>query len=157
MSTTVLYSITDTTYPTNTPEPTATLTITTTPTFRPTRTSNLQHEWVTDFAQPILDGITLRIPDFQDDFDNKSGGWQQPENNPCGQRVEIQDGELVLSDCRAHPANIDYADYVAEFDVRFLPDTNKHSTWQFIFRLYDAPFLPILLLIIMVQYLLLIY
>jgi hypothetical protein len=34
---------------------------------------------VTDFAQPILDAIANQTPDFQDDFDDKSGGWRQPK------------------------------------------------------------------------------
>lgn len=119
---------------TNTPVPSIT------PSPRPTSTSTPQPYWVTDFAQPILDTIALRAPDFQDNFDDRSGGWRQPEKNPCSQRIEIRDGELVLTDCRAHPANTDYADFVAEFDARFLPNTNKRSRWQFIFRLYDSPF-----------------
>jgi len=106
----------------------------------PTSTSTPQPEWVTDFAQPILDAIALRAPDFQDDFDDKSGGWRQPEKNPCGQRIEIRDGELVLTDCRAHPANIDYADFVAEFDARFLPDTSRRSEWEIFFRLHDTSY-----------------
>jgi hypothetical protein len=47
---------------------------------------------------------------------------------------------LVLTDCRAHPANINYADFVAEFDARFLPDTSRRSEWLFFFRLYDTPY-----------------
>jgi hypothetical protein len=136
--------------PTATPSPTSTITLTPTisstpspsitPSPHPTRTSTPQPKWVIDFAQPILDAISLRKPDFQDHFDDKSGSWRQPDKNPCGQRIEIRDGELVLTDCRAHPTNINYADFVAEFDARFLPDTNKHSEWLFFFRLYDTPY-----------------
>jgi hypothetical protein len=134
---TVKPSITDTQNPTDTPVPTATSTTSKTPTPRPTRTSTPQPEWVTDFAQPILDVIALRPPDFQDNFDDKSGGWQA---HSCGQRIKIQDGELVLTDCQAYRPNMNYADFVVEFDARFLPDTNKRSSSQFIFRLYDTPF-----------------
>ena len=108
-----------------------------TPSPRPTLTSTPQPKWVTDFAQPILDVIALRTPDFQDDFDDKSGRWQ---TDRCGQRIEFIDGELVLTDCRAYRANMNYADFVAEFDARFLPDTNKRSSWQFIFRRFDTAF-----------------
>lgn len=135
------------TYSPTTPAPSATPTVNSTSTLpvtpspRPTRTSTPLPDWVIDFAQPILDVIALRAPDFQDDFDDKSGGWRQPEDNPCGQRIEIRDGELILTDCRAQPANRDYADFVAEFDARFLPDTNRrpNSNWQFLFRLFDTP------------------
>lgn len=128
--------------PSSTPAVNSTSTPSVTPAPRPTRTATPLPRWVTDFAQPILESIALRAPDFQDDFDDRSGGWRQPEHNPCGQRIEIRDGELVLTDCRAHPANRDYADFVAEFDARFLPDTNKrsNSNWLFLFRLYDAPY-----------------
>lgn len=122
--------------PSFTPAVNSTSTLSVTPSPRPTKTSTPQPQWVIDFAQPILDGIALRTPDFQDDFDDRSGGWRQPETNPCSQRIEIRDGELVLTDCRAHPANIDYADFVAEFDARFLPDTtrNSRSSWEIAFR-----------------------
>ena len=122
---------------TETLAPSYTPTLTVTPSPRPTKTSTPQPQWVTDFAQPILDVIALRTPDFQDDFDDKSGGWQADR---CGQRMKYVDGELVLTDCSVHRAHMDYADFVAELDARFLPDTNHRSRWQFIFRLYDAPY-----------------
>jgi hypothetical protein len=128
---------------TKTPTPSFTPTISSTPSPsitpspRPTLTSTPQPKWVADFAQPILDVIALRTPDFQDDFDDKSGRWQ---TDRCGQRMEFIDGELVLTDCRAYRANMNYADFVAEFDARFLPDSNKRSSWQFIFRRFDAAF-----------------
>jgi hypothetical protein len=95
---------------------------------------------VTEFSQPILDLIASRAPDIQDDFNDKSGGWRQPERIRCGQRVKITDGELVLTDCSAYRTKMNYADFVAEFDARFLPGTKRGSAWQFFFRLYDTPY-----------------
>jgi hypothetical protein len=62
--------------PSLTPTLSSTLTPSLTPSPRPTRTATPAPAWVTDFAQPILDAIALRPPNFQDDFDDQSGGWQ---------------------------------------------------------------------------------
>jgi hypothetical protein len=121
--------------PTTTPTlpPTLTPTITLTSTLRPTATATPVPAWVTDFAQPILDAIALRTPDFQDDFDDKSGGWQVPTG--IGPRIKILDGELVVMDCHAYRAHMDYADFVVEFDARFLPDTSTNQAhWGIFFR-----------------------
>jgi hypothetical protein len=126
-------TIRNTTSPSITPTPTAQPTGTSMP--QPTKTSTPQPKWVTDFAQPIFDVIALRTPNYQDDFDDKSGGWQ---TDRCGQRMKYVDSELVLTDCRAYRGNMNYADFVIELDARFLPDTNVRSTWQFLFRRYDT-------------------
>jgi hypothetical protein len=88
---------------------------------------------VTDFAQPILDAIASCPPSFQDDFGLGSAGWS-------GRRISYLDGELVLTDGNANRAQMDYADFVVEFDARFLPDTNKNyrSNWAISFRNYDV-------------------
>jgi len=116
------------------PAPTTTPVSTSTTTPAPSITSP-QPKWVSDFAQPILDVIALRTPNYEDDFDDKSGGWQ---TDRCGQRMKYLEGELVLTDCRAYRGNMNYADFVIELDARFLPDTNKRSTWQLLFRRYDT-------------------
>jgi len=115
--------------PTVTPTPALILTVASTPTppatatARPTRTASPQPEWVTSFAQPILDAIASRPPDFQDDFDDESGLWQVPHGHGCGALQISQDGELVLQNCSVYREKIDYPDMVAELDARFLPDT----------------------------------
>ncbi len=93
--------------------------------------------WVTEFAQPILDAIADRPPSFQDDFGSGSAGWIADR---CGQRIAYVDGELVLTDCIVNHANIDYADFVVEFDAHFLPETviNNASNWSVVFRQYDT-------------------
>jgi hypothetical protein len=104
-----------------TPTLTSTSTSTSTPTLYPTYTplpTATQLTWVTEFAQPILDAIASRSPSFQDDFHNKSGGWQAEDW--CGQRMEYVQEELVITDCRTERA-ITSPDFVIEIDWRFLP------------------------------------
>lgn len=133
--------------PTITPVPfessTSTITISPTPfqtatprstyTPRPTATNTPQPAWVTEFAQPILDVTDSRSPNFQDDFHDKSGGWQAP--SWCGNRMEYVQEEMVLTDCRlANSQHINYSDFVAEFDGRFLAGAASNSNWGFHFR-----------------------
>ncbi|MGC1376255.1 MAG: hypothetical protein WA821_08535 [Anaerolineales bacterium] len=118
--------------PTLTPGPSAT------PSPRPTNTSTPQPQWVTDFAQPILNAIASRTPNFQDDFHDKSGGWQREDW--CGiTRMKYQDGQLVLTSCGAQRKNIDYPDFVAELDGRFLPGTKGNAEWAIFFRDNGGP------------------
>jgi len=79
--------------PTATPklQPTLTLTITPTSTPRPTATAIPIPAWVTDFAQPILDAIADRPPDFQDDFSQASTNWDLKDKD------EISNGALVFT------------------------------------------------------------
>jgi hypothetical protein len=93
---------------------------------------------VTDFAQPILEAIALRAPNFQDDFDDKSGGWQ-PESWCAPGRMKYQAGELVLTSCGARRAKLAYTDFVAELDGRFLPDTHGDAYWGLFFRDIGGP------------------
>jgi hypothetical protein len=119
--------------PTGTPIPTASSTLASTPTPshtstpRPTATKTPQPAWVTDFSQPILDAIANRSPSFQDDFHNKSGGWQAWDF--CGKRMEYVDAELVITSCAVERADINYRDFVMELDGRFLPGTTTDVFW----------------------------
>ena len=107
--------------------------------------ATLPPAWVTEFAQPILDAIASRPPDFQDDFYDKSGGWHL--ECCCGAwRMKYVDGELVLTVgitpgttegdnwCGVYRHNIDYTNFVAELDGRFLPGGVEDSRWQIAFR-----------------------
>lgn len=111
------------------PKVTSTSTPHTTSTPRPTITSTPQPEWVASFAQPILNAITNRTPNFQDDFHNSLGGWQLA--NYCGRwRLEYLNGELILNNCIVSKSNIDYRSYVVEIDGRFTPGTPETgSEW----------------------------
>lgn len=124
---------------TETPVPSLTLTVrhtpapSVTPSPRPTKTETPQPKWVAEFSQPILDAIASRLPNVQDDFDDKSGGWQR--EGWCGAwRMKYQEGELILTSCGAHRANNDYSDFVAKLDGRFLPDTKGDAWWSLFFR-----------------------
>jgi tetratricopeptide (TPR) repeat protein len=124
--------------PTVTPKPDLVLAVASTPTSSPTPTARPtvaatpQPDWVTGFAQPILDAIASRPPDFQDDFDDKSGLWQVWRG--CG-AMEFLEGELVLRNCSVYRDHMDYPDIVAELDCRFLPETTADvAYWGLIFR-----------------------
>jgi hypothetical protein len=110
---------------TPTPLLTRALPPTTTPTEVPTRTATPQPEWVTGFTRPILDAISVRPPDFQDDFSTRNGGWAK-DWCPHGS-LEIRDGELVATSCRFYRPNIDWPDFAMEFDLRFLERTTPGS------------------------------
>ena len=115
--------------PSNTPNerPTVTPAPTITPTPLP--------EWVTNFAQPILNAIANSPPNFQDDFHDKSEGWQSEKWLGCN--LTFTGGELVVSSeysCLARRVNIDYPDFVLEVDGRFLPGTVSDSYWFVAFR-----------------------
>lgn len=129
--------------PSSTITPSATFAPTNTPTEHPTSapiptaTSTPQPEWVTTFAQPILEAIANRPPDFQDDFHDQSGGWQA--DDWCGNRIEIKDGELIITNCRARRADIDYSDFVLEVDGRILPGAGNDTYWLLAFRELNGP------------------
>jgi hypothetical protein len=48
--------------------------------------------------------------------------------------MEYVQGELVVSDCRVGRPNINYTDFVVEFDGRFLPEASAGGTWLLHFR-----------------------
>jgi hypothetical protein len=123
-----------------TPTPTATQTPTITSTPPPTLTRTPRPiamvtpvpAWVTDFAQPILDAIASRAPNVQEDFNTGSGGWQADAS--CGGRMKYVDGEMLLTGCPARRPNIDYPDFVVEFDARFYPGVTNNPDWSLYFR-----------------------
>jgi hypothetical protein len=121
--------------PSATPESSATISPTKTP--RPAPTPTLPPAWVTDFAQPILAAIANLPPNFQDDFGPGSSSWKADEW--CGARMKYVDGELVIKDCRASRQNINYQDFVIEFDARVLPGAASGSQWVFHFRDIGGP------------------
>lgn len=125
--------------PTSTPTlpPTLTPTITSTRTPRPTTTATPLPAWVTDFAQPILDAIADRPPSFQDNFGPGSAGWQAPDW--CGRRMKYVEGEMVVTDCRLFRPNINYSDFVIEFDGRFFDGAASDSRWSLHFRHTGGP------------------
>jgi hypothetical protein len=123
--------------PTVTPTPTLILAVastptpTVTPTPRPTRTASPQPEWVTEFAEPILEAIADRTPSFQDDFGAGSAGWKE---DYCPGSMKYIEGELVVTDCRVFRTNIDWRDFALEVDVRFLEGTISTAEWWLHFR-----------------------
>jgi len=101
--------------PTNTSVPP---TATERPTARPPSTP-VRPQWVIDFAQPILDDIRSRPPDFQDTFDLKSPHWvEEPECRQHG-KIEIGGGKLLISNCPARYTAADFTDYVIEVDAAY--------------------------------------
>jgi len=122
---------------TSTPNSTSTPTLHLTSTPRPTSTQTPQPAWVTDFAQPILDVIAKRTPIFQDDFHDKSGGWQA--DDWCGRRMEYVQEELVVTNCRLSNPHINYSDFVAEFDAHYFIGASSGSSWSFKFRNTEGP------------------
>jgi hypothetical protein len=118
------------------PSPTPIPSMTSSP--RPTKTSTPKPAWVTDFAQPILDIIDLRTPDFQDDFDDKSGEWQL-EGYCAPWRMRYQAGELILTNCGVRRPKLAYTDFVVELDGRFLQSTQDDASWAIFFRDIGGP------------------
>jgi len=123
--------------PTVTPTPALILAVASTPTPpvaptpRPTRTASPQPEWVTEFAEPILEAIADRTPSFQDDFGAGSAGWKE---GYCPGSMKYIEGELVVTDCRVLRTNIDWRDFALEVDVRFLEGTISTAEWWLHFR-----------------------
>jgi hypothetical protein len=116
-----------------TPSLTSTPTLTSTRTPRPSPTLTPQPEWVSDFAQPILDAVSQRAPDFEDDFGAGSAGWFAPGG--CGSRMAYVDGEMVVTDCSLSRPGINFKDFVIEFDARLMPGVDSDSTWALHYRI----------------------
>lgn len=102
-----------------------------TPSPYPTKPSTPQPGWVTEFAQPILDVIADRPPSFQDDFGAGSAGWKEAY---CTGTMEYIEGELILTNCRIYHTNIDWRDFVLEFDIHYMEGTTPSSYFVFAFR-----------------------
>lgn len=116
---------------TRTAIPTSSPTVTPTRTPRPTPTLTPLPSWVGSFAQPILDAIASRPPDFQDDFGIGSAGWKK---DYCPGSMEYVDGELVFKNCRIYRPGIDWRDFAVEFDIRYLEGNTPSSYFSFQFR-----------------------
>lgn len=107
--------------------------------------------WEADFAEPILSAMKDLPPDYQDDFNNSSSGWTIADNvDYLDGEVGYEDGEyFVVADPLTDPAegpyfcawgiddnDIRHADFLAEFDVKFL--SAREGNWDFQFhRTYD--------------------
>ncbi|MBN1937914.1 MAG: protein kinase [Anaerolineae bacterium] len=88
------------------------------------------------FAEPILAAIANRAPDVQDDFSDPESGWSV-QSDSDGQ-MGYKDGEYMV---QASPGkgtsgnrNLAYADFVVEFDARFVSGEGESSAWSLIFR-----------------------
>ncbi len=90
-----------------------------------------QPSWVTDFAQPILDTIADRAPNFQDNFGTGSAGW---EKDYCPGDMKYINEELIIRNCRVYRSNIDWRDFAVEFDIRYMEGTAPTSYFSFQFR-----------------------
>jgi hypothetical protein len=106
-------------------------------TVTPTPTTTPLPSWVTDFAEPILDSIQERAPDFEDDFSQGQPDWQfntgqyasglDGENNA----MEISNGVMQMS---VEPGWVGFAiqpamqfnDFIMQVDVNLenLADQN---------------------------------
>jgi hypothetical protein len=141
---------------TETPIP-LTSTLDYTPTAKPTSTSRPTHtatpvpDWITSFAQPILNVIKDKPPRFEDDFSNAASQWstgrteenlnpqsatQDPGQHIFGQTGYI-DGEYFTTADPVSCVGGDnrrigvYKDFVAEFDTRFVSGTQGGLQIQF--------------------------
>lgn len=120
-----------------------------TPTASPTPTAvtitpsalNPQAEQARAFAEPILQAIANRPPDYEYDFNEPENGWISgvEESNTRG----YVDGEYFVTvkpggGTGAGPgSNFVFSDFVAELDARILKATDPGG-WGFIFR--EQPF-----------------
>lgn len=104
---------------------------------RPTYTATPVPDWIVNFAEPILKAIVGRAPDYQDDFSNPRSGWyngttsDHPDVKIDGEK-RYEDGEYsitangVTSEEPVVCSGVEdrnvgaYADFVAEFDVRYV-------------------------------------
>jgi hypothetical protein len=123
--------ITETPVPSLTPTASSTSMPSFTPSPQPTNTSTPQPGWVTDFAQPILDAIADRTPNFQDDFGPASTGW---EKDYCVGSMKYIDGELVITNCRVFRPNTDWRDLALEVDMHYIKGTDASTEWALHFR-----------------------
>jgi hypothetical protein len=110
----------------------------------PTPTTTPIPAWIKEFAEPILKAIANRSPSYQDDFSNPASGWYngptsgQPNVKIAGDK-RYWHGEYIISAEGAtsidpticagvEDSNVGlYADFVAEFDVRFI--SGKTGGW----------------------------
>ncbi|KAF0108491.1 MAG: hypothetical protein FD146_1065 [Anaerolineaceae bacterium] len=140
---------------TQTPVPvTETSSATATSTAKPssTFTATPPPAWIADFAEPILEAIANRPPTYQDDFSNPASGWYigtttgHPDVLISGDRRYSNGEYRVIANgattaeptvCSGGPdENVGiHADFVAEFDVRFV--SGNEGDWQIQFHRID--------------------
>jgi hypothetical protein len=125
--------------PTSTASPTLHPTITPTHTIQPTDTPTPIPSWVTNFAQPILDAVAIRPPDFQDDFSSNTSGWKllAGASEEKVVTMEISKGVMVLMGegqsvfgTETYKAN--NKDFVLQVDISILsltPGCNATVQW----------------------------
>jgi hypothetical protein len=93
----------------------------------PTMTATPIPAWVNDFSMPILNAISNRKPDFQDDFSNINRNWIFRVNDEggsgCPNSLEnVVNGRLHLSfdpgcDSQAILSNMDIFNFVVQVDM----------------------------------------
>jgi hypothetical protein len=107
---------------------------------------------VAEFAEPVLQAIAGRAPDFQDDFSDPASGWYNGvtyygENSVMGEKSYVDGeyrtlaGSYPLSgefNCSGvEDQNVgSYGDFVAEFDVRFY--AGGDGDWQLQFHRWPS-------------------
>ena len=114
---TITPTVTATSTPTSTPTATPTRTPLPTPTVMPTPA------WITDFAEPILNALKDREPDFVDNFSTANKGWKgwnamwfQDGNYKIKDgviRFNINKGDAAFSN-----QTLDQKDFVLQVDAR---------------------------------------
>lgn len=128
--------------PSVTSEPSNTPTERPTVTPAPTITPTPPPEWVTNFAQPILDAIANRPPDFEDNFDQRSNMWKLM--HWCGEyRRQVVDGEMLLISCTTYVQHA-YTDFVVEVNAHFTPEikVEENPNLGIRFRIRTDPYPP---------------
>ncbi len=119
-----------------------------TATIGPTATVTPLPAWITNFAEPILQAIGNRPPDYQDDFSSPSSGWQTgrlsetPGPKIAGE-IAYLDGEYSIradgitgNDTTVCSGGEYYrihaiGDLVAEYDAKFVSGSVGNLQFQF--------------------------
>ena len=117
---------------------------------RPTRTPETVIVNAYDFMNPILESISNRPPDYQDDFSNPNSGWPSGRQPPNGHEEGIlgyENGEyFIMADAAKFPfemnpdkkitclsafhnPQINVLDFVMEVDARFVTHSGN-GDWQ---------------------------
>lgn len=139
---------TESVVPTDTPQATVAIEPSATPSL-PAETSTPVFDWVTFFAAPVLEAIVGQPPTFEDVFSDPASGWY--DGVTSGDAPPKADGEkrydhgeyrvvanaatsenpAVCSGVQDENVGI-FADFVAEFDVKFI--SGAQGDWQLQFH-----------------------
>ncbi len=91
--------------------------------------------WITEFADPIMEAIADRKPDFHDDFSRDRGWLNVISGFPLPRYADRQDGALILKlskgthDSIFYNPRIDLKNFALTFNLRFNHDQpNDNST-----------------------------